>query len=205
MARPQDVLLFWFGPRPYGAAQIAHRSRLWFGDPSAPELTAQADEVIGERFGALLDAAIAGELSAWESSPRRRLALIVVLDQFSRNIHRDTAAAYAQDARALSLAVSGMQLGADAALDPLERLFFYMPLMHAESLDVQEESVAAFRRLLDETTGELRSYFEETLDQARQHREVIARFGRFPARNAALSRESTPAEIEWLADTQKAG
>src|SRR3984957_15279382 len=136
----QDVLQFWFGPRPYTAASVRQHSRLWFGDPEAPDLIPQPDELIRERFETLMQAAQRGELAPWESSPRRRLALILLFDQFSRNFYRGTARAYAQDLDALSLTVSGMQIGADATLDPVERLFFYMPLMHAESLDVQEES-----------------------------------------------------------------
>jgi uncharacterized protein (DUF924 family) len=193
------VLVFWFGHRPYGADQVTQRARLWFGDPHAPELTPQTDELIAERFGSLLSAAAAGELSAWESSPRRRLALILLLDQFPRNVHRGTPAAFAQDARALALAVSGMQFGADGALEPLERLFFYMPLMHAESLDVQEESVAAFRRLQAEAPEQLRAQFDSALHYAGLHRDVIARFGRFPHRNRVLGRPTSDTEAEWLA------
>jgi uncharacterized protein (DUF924 family) len=92
-----------------------------------------------------------------------------------------------------------MQIGADATLDPVERLFFYMPLMHAESLDVQEESVAAFRRLVEEAPADLRRTFEGNLHYAVLHRDIIKRFGRFPHRNEALGRDSTPEEIEWLA------
>lgn len=198
-ARAQDVLQFWFGPKPYSAAQAAQRSRLWFGDPKAPELRPQTDELIQSRFAALIAAAARGELASWESSPRRRLALILLLDQFPRNVFRGTAAAYAQDTKALTLAVSGMHFGADAALDPLERMFFYMPLMHAESLEVQDEAVAAFRRLRDEAPAELRPYFESSLRYAKLHRDLIARFGRFPYRNAALGRESSSAEADYLA------
>ncbi|HEX4025350.1 MAG TPA: DUF924 family protein [Steroidobacteraceae bacterium] len=193
------MLLFWLGPKPHTAARVAQHARLWFGSAAAPELAAQADELIAERFGSLLAAAERGELDAWESSPRRRLALILLLDQFPRNVYRGSARAFAQDDKALSLAVSGMQVGADAALDPLERLFFYMPLVHAESLPVQEESVAAFRRLLDEAPEGLRAPFEASLKAARQHRELIERFGRFPHRNAILGRIGTEAEDEWLA------
>jgi uncharacterized protein (DUF924 family) len=198
-----DILFFWFGPRPYTAARVQQHSRIWFGEPDAPELIPQTDELIRERYGELTLAAARGALSAWESSPRRRLALIVLLDQFSRNIYRGSARAYAQDLQALSLTVSGMQLGADATLDPVERLFFYMPLMHAESLDVQEESVAAFRRLVEEAPAELRRTFESNLQYAIQHRGVIARFGRFPLRNRVLGRESAPDEVEWLANEAK--
>ncbi|MGH8256580.1 MAG: DUF924 family protein [Steroidobacteraceae bacterium] len=193
------MLLFWLGPKPYTAARVAQHSRLWFGNAASPELAAQADELIAERFGTVLEAAGRGALDTWESSPRRRLALIVLLDQFPRNVHRGSARAFVHDDKALSLAVSGMQVGADAALDPLERMFFYMPLMHAESLPIQEESVAAFRRLLEEAPEELRAHFEASLHSARQHRDVIERFGRFPHRNALIGRTSTEAEREWLA------
>jgi uncharacterized protein (DUF924 family) len=194
-----DLLLFWFGPRPYTAAGVQQHSRIWFGEPNAPELIPQTDELIRERYGALVLAAEQGELATWESSPRRRLALILLLDQFSRNIYRDSPRAFAQDFQALSLTVSGMQIGADATLDPVERLFFYMPLMHAESLEVQEESVAAFRRLLEEAPADLRRTFQSHLDYAVSHRDTIQRFGRFPTRNDILGRDSTPEEVEWLA------
>jgi uncharacterized protein (DUF924 family) len=196
VTRAQDVLLFWFGPRPYSAASVQQHSRLWFG---APEVVPQTDELIRERFGGTMLAAENGELAGWDSSPRRRLALIVLLDQFSRHFYRGTARAFAQDHQALSLSVSGMLYGADAALDPLERIFFYMPLQHAESLDVQDESVAAFRRLIDEAPSELHTTFEEALSAAVHHRDIIARFGRFPLRNAVLNRSSTADESEWLA------
>jgi uncharacterized protein (DUF924 family) len=198
ISRAQEVLQFWFGLKPYTAAQVTQRSRLWFGDPSAPELTPQTDEVVRERFGALVAAAARGELAAWEVSPRRRLALILLLDQFPRNVYRGRAAAFAQDSKALGLAVSGMQFGADAALDPLERLFFYMPLVHAESLEVQEESVAAFRRACDEAAPELKPYFDSALQSALVHHDLIARFGRFPHRNRLLGRRNTALETEWL-------
>lgn len=193
-----DLLNFWFGPRPYRAAQVLQHSRIWFGEPGAPELTPQTDELIRERYGALTLEAERGGLTAWESGPRRRLALILLLDQFSRNIYRGSARAYAQDLRALSLTVSGMQFGADATLDPVERLFFYMPLMHAESLDVQDESVAAFRRLLEEAPAELRATFEASLQAAIMYRDIIERFGRFPHRNRVLHRDSSREELEWL-------
>lgn len=193
-----DLLLFWFGPRPYTAVRVQQHVRLWFGAADAPEITPQTDEMIRDRYGALTDQASNGALTDWESSARRRLALIVVLDQFSRNIYRGSARAYAQDLRALQLTVSGMQVGADATLDPVERLFFYMPLMHAESPEVQEESVAAFRRLMEESADEVRSTFEASVRSAIKHRQVIERFGRFPSRNIVLGRDSTPDEMDWL-------
>jgi uncharacterized protein (DUF924 family) len=198
-----EVLNFWFGPRPYSAQQVRQHSRLWFGEPDAPELTPQTDELVRDRFAKLLLEATTGKLVAWESSPRRRLALILLLDQFSRNIYRGEAKAFAHDAQALSLTLTGMQVGADATLDPVERIFFYMPLMHAEDAEVQDESAAAFRRLHDESPADLRTVFEDSLRSAVEHREIILRFRRFPHRNRVLERDSTPEEMRWLATEGK--
>jgi uncharacterized protein (DUF924 family) len=198
-----EILNFWFGPRPYPLAQVQQHMRLWFGEPDAPELTPQTDELIRERFGELTRAAAAGSLSHWEAGPRRRLALILLLDQFPRNIFRGTARAFAQDRLALSLTLTGMQLGADATLDPVERIFFYMPLVHAEDPDVQEEGVAAFRRLCTEAPSEMCEIFEASLASALEHRDLIARFGRFPHRNRSLGRETTADESSWLAAHSK--
>jgi uncharacterized protein (DUF924 family) len=198
-ASAQTILHFWFGPKPYSRTGVQQHLRLWFPAAVAPELVPQADELIGERFAETLQAAESGALRAWESSPRRRLALILVLDQFSRHCYRGTRQAYAQDHAALSLSVSGMQFGADAALDPLERIFFYMPLQHAESLDVQEEAVAAFRRLIEEAPAELHDTFKSALHAAIEHRDRSARFGGLAPRNAVLGRESNSNEEAWLA------
>ncbi len=194
-----SILEFWFGNRPYTREVVARHARLWFGDPRAPELRPQIDEALRLRFGALAAAAARGEFDVWESSPRRRLALILLLDQFPRGIYRGTAQAYAEDRRALALAVSGTQLGADAALDPVERIFFYMPMQHAESRELQEESLSAYRRLTAEGPPELAQLFALAAQHAEQHREVIERFGRFPNRNVALGRISTAEERDWLA------
>ncbi len=196
-----EVLEFWFGSRPYAPEAVLRRMRLWFGNADAPELRPQADEMLRQRYGALAAAAARGDCDAWESSPRRRLALILLLDQFPRHIHRGTARAYQQDRRALALTVGGMQLGADAALDPVERIFFYLPLAHAESRDLQEESESAFRRLAVEGPAGLAPLFEAAVRRAEQLRALIERFGRFPHRNAALGRASTPAEALWLASS----
>ncbi|MCC7460975.1 MAG: DUF924 domain-containing protein [Gammaproteobacteria bacterium] len=194
----QDVLHFWFGPRPWTAQSVQRRFALWFGDPKRPELTPQVDEAIRLRYGGLAREAASGELAAWESSPRRRLALILLLDQFPRSLYRGTAAAFATDRVALSLAITGLQLGADAVLDPVERIFFCMPLQHSESREVQAESVAAFRRLRDEAPPEMQALFAGVQAYAVQHHDIIERFGRFPHRNKALGREPTAEESAWL-------
>jgi uncharacterized protein (DUF924 family) len=193
-----SILESWFGSRPYTCESVARHSRVWFGDPTAPELRPQADEALRLRYGTLAAAAARGEFDVWESSPRRRLALILLLDQIPRGIYRGTSQAYAQDHRALSLTVSGMQLGADSALDPVERIFFYLPMQHAESPALQEESVSAFRRLAPEGPADLAHIFAVAVRHAEQHYDVIERFGRFPNRNRALGRISTAEEKEWL-------
>jgi len=147
---------------------------------------------------ALFERAAGGELAGWADGPRRRLSLVLLLDQFPRNMFRGTARAFAYDAAALALALSGMQSAADAALDVVERIFFYMPLQHAESYEVHEESVAAYRRLLSEAPEELRPIFAGAVRSAENHRAIIAQFGRFPHRNRALGRATTPGEQEWL-------
>ncbi len=194
-----EILHFWFGARPYSAAQVRQHARLWFGESASPELTPQTDELVRERFGDLARQAADGGLKAWESGPRRRLALILLLDQFPRNIHRSRPDAFAQDRRALELTLDGMQVGGDATLDPVERIFFYMPLMHAENLDIQDEGIAAFARLRVEAPSDLEDFFQASLDSAREHRELIARYGRFPHRNRILGREDTAEERHWLA------
>lgn len=197
MDHARRLLDFWFGPRPFTAAGLRERMRFWFsGD--APELVEMRDRDLEMRFGSLAARALAGELTSWADSPRRRLALILLLDQLPRNIHRGTAAAFAGDAAAAALAQEGLEQAADAALDPVERIFFYMPLQHAESPEQQELSVAAYRRLRAEAPPGLDDVFESTLDYAVLHRDIVLRFGRFPHRNVALGRQSTAEEQLWL-------
>jgi uncharacterized protein (DUF924 family) len=188
---------YWFGPLPLTAERLQERLRFWFGSGDEEERR-RRDQEIRTRFGALLEQAAGGQLESWAHGPRRRLSLVILLDQFPRNAFRGTARAFAYDDRALALALSGMQSGADAALEAVERIFFYMPLQHAESREVQDESVAAYRRLLAEAPPELRAGFASLLPYAERHRAVIERFGRFPHRNRLLERASTPVEEEWL-------
>src|SRR5579883_3051455 len=191
-----EVRRFWFGRLPLKPEGVKERLALWFGSGAEER---RADELIRSRFGALVERAAAGELDAWADSPRRRLSLILLLDQFTRHVYRGTERAFAKDREALALTLSGMQSAADAALTPVERLFFYMPLQHAELLDAQEESVAAYRRLLSEAPAELKdSVFASALESAERHRAIIARFGRFPHRNRVLGRANTAEEETYL-------
>ncbi len=199
---------FWFGPlvkRQPGtraarsaaqSSEVDRRLQLWFGGSAA--VRERQDALVTAEFSELVARAMSGALASWADSPRRRLSLIILLDQFPRQIFRGQARAFAGDEQALGLALSGMQSAADGALDTLERLFFYMPLQHSESPEVQDESVAAYRRLLSEAPEDLRAVCQSALESAEAHREVIRRFGRFPSRNLALGRVSTPEERGYL-------
>jgi uncharacterized protein (DUF924 family) len=159
-----------------------------------------ADTVITERFAGLLERAARDELDHWSCSPRSRLALILVLDQFSRSIHRGTARTYAQDAKALALALEGIEIGHYPALQtPWEKTFFFLPLGHSEELAHLETAVRLAEELVEQGSSEIRRVLEHSASQARGHRDVIARFGRHPHRNAVLGRRSTPEELDYLA------
>lgn len=168
-----EVLDFWF--RELAPAQ-------WFRkDPAL-------DAAITQRFGPLLAAAGQGELWPWRRSAEGRLAEVVVLDQFARNIHRDSPRAFATDPVALVLAQEAVAQGLDRALPPVQRAFLYMPYMHSESLAIHDEAL----RLFDQPG------LEENLRHERRHRDILVRFGRYPHRNAILARESTPEERAFL-------
>jgi len=192
-----EVRRFWFGKLPLKPDGVSERLALWFGTGAAGER--QVEDLVRSRFGPLVERAAAGELAAWADSPRRRLSLILLLDQFPRHAYRGTERAFATDREALALTLSGMQSAADAALTPVERIFFYMPLQHAELSDAQEESVAAYRRLMNEAPAELSAMFTSALESAELHRSIVARFGRFPHRNRVLGRTNTAAEEAYLA------
>ena len=198
--RAQDVLDFWFGDDPLVPAEIPQRIRLWFGGDDPPEIRELRDDDMAQRFSPLLRQAAAGELDEWAGSPHRLLALVLLLDQIPRNVYRGTARAFQQDDKALELAQEGMRTGADCALSPIQRVFLYMPLQHSESTDVQEESVAAFRGLLQEVPDKHRPVFEGCLDFAELHQKIVQRFGRFPHRNHVLGRSSSEAEQSYLDD-----
>jgi uncharacterized protein (DUF924 family) len=198
MDEARQIRDFWFGKLPLTAQALGQRLSLWFPDDERADVARNWDQAIRARFGTLVERAALGELASWADSPRRCLSLILLLDQFPRNIYRGTARAFAGDDQALAVTLSGMESAADAALDVVERLFFYMPLQHSEAREIQDESVAGYRRLVAEAPQELRSAFEDVLKYAEQHRSVIERFGRFPHRNGALQRVSTPEEVTWL-------
>jgi uncharacterized protein (DUF924 family) len=187
------VLDFWFPPG-LDADEAAHLRQIqwWF--------RGGADREIVERFAPAVDAAARGDFDGWAASARGRLALILVLDQFSRSVYRDTPKAWAQDPKALGLALEGLERGMDRELANVwERVFFFLPLGHSEKLELQDQSVQLAVELIDEAPPYLKKLYEYSASQARGHRDVIARFGRHPHRNAILGRESTPEEREYLA------
>ena len=146
--------------------------------------------------------AINGELDHWQSSPRSTLALIIIFDQFSRNIYRNKPEAFAQDNAALDLCLDGLDVEKDQHLSLIERVFYYLPLEHSENLTMQINSVRAFESLLDLALPETRPIFQNFYNHAITHYETIERFGRFPYRNLTLNRESTPEEIKYLNEKQ---
>lgn len=193
-----DVLSYWLGPPPETATELEAKKQLWFdGGPAV-------DAEIRARFGPVVAKARAGELTAWTGTPRGTLALLVLLDQFSRNLHRGTAEAFSHDPICLELARAGFDSGRFDELDPIERLFAALPFRHAEDVDSQKRGVAlAVRDALGATPG-LMDFLVYSVDWARKHLDVIVRFGRFPHRNKALGRTSTPEEIDYLAYLQLA-
>ena len=198
MDEARQIRDFWFGKLPLTAQALSQRVKLWFPGEESPQDLQKLDGIIRTKFGRLVERAAKGDLAAWADSPRRCLSLIILLDQFPRHMFRGTARAFAADEQALAITLSGMQSAADGALDVTERIFFYMPLQHCEVREVQDESVAAYRRLLTEAPQEVRGIFEESLESAEKHRQLIERFGRFPHRNRILERANTPEEEMWL-------
>jgi uncharacterized protein (DUF924 family) len=178
------VLDFWFD---------SATEAFWFDQDDA------FDASIRERFGDTLEAARRGELDHWAQTPEGWLALLILRDQFSRNLYRNDARAWADDVDTQIIALQGIARGHDRMLSPLQRVFAYMPLEHAESADLQKRCVRLFEELVASQPVAARSRFENYLDYARRHHDVVHRFGRFPHRNAVLGRTDTPAEQAYLA------
>ncbi len=173
-ANAESVLNFWF---------VATKPFQWFRRDQA------FDQMVRDRFGALHDAACQGRYDVWRAHPVHALSLIIILDQFSRNVYRDDARAFAQDGLALEVAREAIRRRFDQLYDARERAFFYMPFMHSEELAVQEESVALFKARLPRSNN---------VHYAIEHCDILRQFGRFPHRNKCLGRQATPGEIAYL-------
>jgi len=189
---PESILSFWFGAAMDNLTVAHQQSKLWWS--KSDELDGQ----IRERFEPLLLAMAKGETDCFPGTARGRLAQIVLFDQFPRNMYRGTPAAFATDPIAQKLALSAQNDGDEVQLRLIERVFLYLPLVHAEDRTLQALAVERFEALSAEANEDESSLFQGYLEFAIRHRDIIKRFGRFPHRNAILGRQSTPEEIEFL-------
>jgi len=192
MVQAEDVLSFWFGPAEPGGWCGKEVSQRWYKKDEA------FDRAIEQKFRATHEAAVAGSCDAWLASPDGCLAVVILLDQFSRNMFRGTPGMFASDVQALEIAKEGMKRGDHLRLEGHRRSFFYMPLMHSEALADQEECVRLFAEMVEATMDSGPSRVEGSLDFAKRHRDIVLQFGRFPHRNEVLGRESTAEEAAFL-------
>ncbi len=194
-----EVLRFWLED----GLELGWPSRsmgaLWFGGGESVDLD------IRQRFGDLVHQAVAGGLTPWEATPLQRLALVVLLDQFTRNVFRGQARAFSGDTRAQSLALDAIDRGLGAVLPLVAQVFLAMPLMHAENMELQQRCVGFFETLSIGAPQEHAQSVQDHLDAAREHRDIIARFGRFPHRNAVLGRPDTAPEQDYLVKGRRFG
>jgi uncharacterized protein (DUF924 family) len=197
--QPMEVLTFWLGDALESDWPEGNRSQLWFGGGT------EQDRLITQRFGRLVEQALAGGLVDWEVTLPSRLALIILLDQFTRNVYRGQAQAFAGDARAQQLVLHTLAQSEDRQLPRVARVFLYMPLMHAEDLALQDACVARFTELAENAPPELRQTLAGNLRFAQEHRDIVAAHGRFPYRNAAMGRENTPEEALFLQNGPRFG
>lgn len=189
-----EVLRFWFGDLREGKLPDKEKQTTWWMKSE------EFDDLVRQRFEKYVLLAEKGELSHWFETPLGTVAFIVVVDQFPRNIYRDTPEAFSRDALALRACLEGVEKGFDKDLHPIHRTFFYLPLMHSEDLEVQSLSVEKYSALENEYIQhpEIRETLSCSTNFAGRHFDIIKRFGRYPHRNAALGRESTPEETEFL-------
>lgn len=188
------ILKYWFGRIEETMLPTPNRTRIWFSDDK------DIDNEIRQKFAKDMENAILGTYAQWEDSPRGVLTLIILFDQFSRRIYRDTPLAFAQDHRALDLCLRGIERQYDHSISLIERAFFYYPLMRSESSEMQATAIRAYKILVDLSFMEVRTIFERFLELALNRFDVIKRFGRFPERNEVLNRASTEAEVKYLQD-----
>lgn len=187
-----ELLDFWFGPIGEADLPTSDRTQLWFGEQ------ATIRQQLLARFSPLYQAAVTKELKEWEKSPRGQLGLIILFDQFTRYIHHHSAQAFSFDEKALALCEKGIADKTDQSLTLIERVFYYMPLVHAENVEKQEQSIRLYQQLATLSMTETSQVYQLFLAYAYAHFRVIKEFGRFPQRNAILGRKSTDAEIAFL-------
>ncbi len=193
-ARIETILAFWFKEQELSAPQIDRRMDTWFSKDTV------FDHQVEKEFADDVAAASDGKLNHWAAEPRGRLALIILIDQFRRNIYRNSPDAFSKDKLALKLCVEGAVEKKDQGLTPIQRVFFYMPLQHTESRKVQAKSVELYNRLAETVSATDRETFLTIAQFAELHKDIVDQFGRFPHRNKVLGRENTAEEAEYLAD-----
>ena len=203
-SEPEDVLRFWFGRIPgarFGVADalwLPTRIPYWGGHWATRVL--DVDAIISRHFGALHGRAARGELDGWCQTPPGALAFVILLDQMSRNMFRGTPAAFESDGRVRPVVEASLERGDDRRFNPLARTLFYLPLMHHEELQLIDRCVDLYQAALADARGLPRLVLMTELASARRHREIVARFGRYPHRNAILGRPSTPEEAAFLTE-----
>lgn len=188
----KEVLTFWLGELDSDGCADQAISRRWYTKDEA------FDQQIRERFAGERAAILEGKREVWLRTARGRLATIIVLDQLSRNMYRDTPQMFTADERALETALEGIDQGLDRQLATDERVFFYMPLMHSESLEIQQRCVQLFTTFRDELDGPAHDRLAQNVKYAIAHRDIVMKWGRFPHRNRILGRASTPEEEAFL-------
>lgn len=192
MSRVETILTFWFGSADLHYVPAPDRKELWFGKAD------ETDRIIRERFGPELERAAAGQLAPWEDGPASMLALVLVLDQFPRNMYRGTPGMFAYDALALAACQKALARGDERHLGFAQRTFLYLPLMHSEDLSIQDQSIRCYESLVAAAPPALVEAARGALHFAQLHRDIIVCFGRYPHRNAFLGRETTPEEATFL-------
>jgi uncharacterized protein (DUF924 family) len=186
------LLDFWFGDLGLADLPTSDRTNLWFGESE------KLKEMITSSFSDVYQGAINGKYDEWAETPRGRLALIILLDQFSRYLHRNSPQAFDYDKLAQNLSIEGLQNQMDHSLTLIERVFFYMPLVHSEDVVIQEQSIRLFQSLVGLSMSETTQVYQLFLAYAYAHFRVVKEFGRFPQRNIVLGRDSTEAENAFL-------
>lgn len=195
--RQEEILYYWFGRIEVDTAPSDRHVKMWYSNSK------QIDEEVKFRFELDLKRALEGKLDSWLDVPRGSLAFIILIDQFSRNVYRGTPKAFEGDSVALKASLNGIEKGFDINLHPIERLFFYMPLMHSEDLEIQMTSLECFTMLekLFTTPPSIASIISTSKMYAEKHYLMIEKFGRFPHRNGIIGRSSTPEELKFLKDS----
>jgi len=192
MTEIDNILDFWIGPLPETSSFPMEKATLWWKPKE------ELDNTIRQKFEKDLLDANQGKLDHWQETARGCLALIILFDQFSRNIYRGTPKAFAQDAKARNICFLILEREFDKKLHDVEKWFIYMPLMHSEKLEDQKRSLELFRQLVDRTVPALEVPLGQAYEFAVRHHDIVAQFGKFPHRNKILNRPSTPAEVEFL-------